>query len=392
MKNAPGGPSKKAQKDLSKLSSITQMTVVMLQVANEVELSNAIDVANASQDSYKFILHPTVIKFRTSKYRLPNGAIDFEKAINDLVSQNTSIQKLLSHKPIFVTSLPFSDKNLVKEYRGKALLEELSQCYFYNVINTSKDNIPLISTFIWENLVPRPRLNLPKSPSGRRALQPFLLFEFASYVLDPLNTLFFHEETLGCPFDYCNKVQDIDEAFRERRICAEHEDFFQEQIERGQLTKRQLISGQNLFNRAFGIAAAKVFLCHSSEDKEKAQELYYQLRNDGFFPWLDEEDLKPGQNWKLEIEKAVRNCDVILICLSKQSVKKTGYVQKEIKEALDVAAEHPEQEIFLIPLKLEECDVPPELKKYQWVNLFDKAGYQRLRRALNLSAKAKNKI
>jgi hypothetical protein len=387
-----GVSQKYTQKDPINKSTKTQITVAILQDANEMEIRNAIDVANASQETFHYIFHPEIIKFRTSKYKLRNGAFDLKKAIIENITKMEDIQDLVLHKLIFVTSLPFSDKSLVKEYDGNSLLDELSQCYFYDVINSPKGNIALISTFIWENLLSENKMNLPISPSGRRALQPYLLFEFASFALDPLNDLFFHEETLGCPFDYCNHVQDIDVSFQERKICAEHEDYLKEQVEKGQLTKEELISAHSLFNRAFGIAAVKVFLCHSSSDKEKVRELYHRLRKDGYFPWLDEENLEPGQYWPIEIEKAVRNSDVVLVCLSKQSVTKTGYVQKEIKNALDLADEHPEGDIFLIPLKLEEVDVPERLKKWQWVNLFDENGYQRLIRSLNLRAKTKNML
>jgi len=38
-----------------------------------------------------------------------------------------------------------------------------------------------------------------------------------------------------------------------------------------------------------------IFLCHSSGDKPEVRNLYQRLSNDGFDPWLDEEDLLPGQ-------------------------------------------------------------------------------------------------
>ena len=65
-------------------------------------------------------------------------------------------------------------------------------------------------------------------------------------------------------------------------------------------------------------------------------------------PWLDEESLLPGQDWDMEIQSALRKADVILVCLSKNSVTKEGYVQKEIKKSLDIADEKPEGELFLI--------------------------------------------
>jgi hypothetical protein len=140
------------------------------------------------------------------------------------------------------------------------------------------------------------------------------------------------------------------------------------------------------------IQTLRVFLCHSSGDKPKVRELYRQLSKDGVNPWLDEENLLPGQDWQIEISKAVRNSDVVIVCLSKGSVTKAGYIQKEIKQVLDVADEQPEGTIFVIPLKLEECDVPERLKRWQWVNLFDDNGYQRLIRSLNLRVETKNDV
>jgi len=125
-----------------------------------------------------------------------------------------------------------------------------------------------------------------------------------------------------------------------------------------------------------------VFLCHASDDKPVVRELYKRLQSEGFDPWLDEENLLPGQDWKHEISRAVRDSDVVLVCLSENSVSKTGYVQREIKVALDVADEQPEGAIFIVPVKLEECVVPDKLSTWHWVNLEDTGGYERLVAAL----------
>jgi len=128
--------------------------------------------------------------------------------------------------------------------------------------------------------------------------------------------------------------------------------------------------------------ALKTFLCHSSEDKPVVRELYSRLRLDGVSPWLDETDILPGQDWDMEIRQAVRSSDAILVCLSSASVGKEGYVQKEIKFALDVADEKPEGTIFIIPIKLGECKVPTRLKKWQWIEYTQKDWYEKLIRAL----------
>ncbi len=122
----------------------------------------------------------------------------------------------------------------------------------------------------------------------------------------------------------------------------------------------------------------KVFLCHSSGDKPAVRALYQRLRADDIEPWLDEENLLPGQEWEQEIPRVVRTADAILVCLSHSSINKEGYIQKEIKDALDVADEKPYGVIFLIPAKLEKCELPDRLKRRQAVNLYEEGGYDKL--------------
>ena len=130
----------------------------------------------------------------------------------------------------------------------------------------------------------------------------------------------------------------------------------------------------------------KVFLCHASADKPKVRELHRYLRRRGIKPWFDEIDLIGGQDWQVEIPKALATSDAIIICLTKNSVDKEGYVQKEIKFALDKALEMPEGRIYLIPVRFEECEVPFSLSRYQWVDLFDEIGFTRLMRSLKTRA------
>jgi CheY-like chemotaxis protein len=132
----------------------------------------------------------------------------------------------------------------------------------------------------------------------------------------------------------------------------------------------------------------RVFLCHASGDKAAVRALYQRLRAEGFKPWLDEEDLLPGQDWQQEIPIQVRAADAVIVCLSRHSVTKVGYVQKEIKYALDAAEEQPEDAIFIIPLRLDDCDVPARLRRWQWVNYYEEQGYDRLMRALRARAAA----
>jgi hypothetical protein len=134
-----------------------------------------------------------------------------------------------------------------------------------------------------------------------------------------------------------------------------------------------------------------VFLCHSKKDKEKVQELYDLLSvQPGIDPWFDQVKLLPGVNWDLEIAKAVKSADVVIVCLSKKSLTKDGYVHKEIKLALDIAERKPEGTIYIIPVKLEDCDLPARLDQWQWVEYFrnSQEGFDKIMLALRERAKS----
>src|SRR5262249_31467700 len=103
---------------------------------------------------------------------------------------------------------------------------------------------------------------------------------------------------------------------------------------------------------------------------------------DGFETWVDQERLLPGHDWNLEITKAVRNSDVVVVCLSNLSTVKVGYVQKELRSVLDLSDHQPAGGVFVIAVRLEPCEVPSRLVHWQYADLFVEHGYERLRAAL----------
>jgi formylglycine-generating enzyme required for sulfatase activity len=129
----------------------------------------------------------------------------------------------------------------------------------------------------------------------------------------------------------------------------------------------------------------KVFLCYARSDIDAVRVLYKRLTLDGVEAWFDKESLLPGQDWKLEIRKAVQQSDVVVVCLS-NNFNTAGFQQKEVRLALETADEKLEGDIFIIPVRLEECDGPESLTRWQWVDIFEKDGYRKLKRALDARA------
>lgn len=125
-------------------------------------------------------------------------------------------------------------------------------------------------------------------------------------------------------------------------------------------------------------AEEHVFLCHATADASRVSDLYDKLIEAGIRPWMAKRDLSPGQDWELEIKRAQRLSRIIVVLLSTRAISHKGYIQKEIREALDLAALRPPGEVFLIPALLEPCEVPERLRDLHWVELYRRGGRQRL--------------
>jgi hypothetical protein len=115
----------------------------------------------------------------------------------------------------------------------------------------------------------------------------------------------------------------------------------------------------------------RVFLCHSSQNKPIVRELYQRLLAEGWIdPWLDVAKLLPGQHWSSVIQESLNRADSIIVFVSHDSINREGFVQKEMNYAWDRSLEKPRNAIYLIPLRLEECDVPYDFRERQWADYF----------------------
>ena len=132
-----------------------------------------------------------------------------------------------------------------------------------------------------------------------------------------------------------------------------------------------------------------VFLNYAHRDKEAVHKLYHRLVRDGIDVWLDVEKLQPGQGWQHEIRSALLKSDLVIVCLSSDFNKQNGFRHEELKLALEKAHVLSNDEIFIIPIRLEKCDMPESLQHLQRVDMFKAGGYKRLLRALQEHARKK---
>jgi len=127
--------------------------------------------------------------------------------------------------------------------------------------------------------------------------------------------------------------------------------------------------------------APRVFIAYVEEDLAFAKKLNQVFEQNGLRPWLDKKRLMPGQNWPRAIEAAIQTSDFFVACFSRRSISKRGSFHSELRYALFCAAKVPLDEIFLIPLRLDDCAVPRRIsKQVQYLDLFPdwKAGVNRV--------------
>ena len=114
-----------------------------------------------------------------------------------------------------------------------------------------------------------------------------------------------------------------------------------------------------------------IFLAYAQEDRPAVRKLYAALQKAGFEPWMDEEKLLPGQNWPRAIERAIDLSQFFIGCFSQRSTIKRGHFQSELRYALELAGRIPSEQIFFLPVRLNDCELPKRIhSRTQYVDLF----------------------
>lgn len=126
----------------------------------------------------------------------------------------------------------------------------------------------------------------------------------------------------------------------------------------------------------------RIFLLYARHDGQAVRRLYHRLVREGADVWLDSKRLLPGQDWDREIHRAIDASHLVILCLSKAFNKQGGYRHEELRIALEKANALPGGQMFLIPARLEECELPEHVRKWQRVDLFKEDGFHRLLSAL----------
>lgn len=117
-------------------------------------------------------------------------------------------------------------------------------------------------------------------------------------------------------------------------------------------------------------ASIDVFVSYARPDLVAVRGIVEFLRTMGVNTWFDKKDLIAGEDWEYEIRKHIGIASLVLICLSKRSVNRKGYFHKEMKLAFEEAMKLPKGKIYIVPIRLDECELPDDLSRLHVIDVF----------------------
>jgi tetratricopeptide (TPR) repeat protein len=105
---------------------------------------------------------------------------------------------------------------------------------------------------------------------------------------------------------------------------------------------------------------AKLFLSYSRRDQARAHRFTEWLEREGHDVWRDEDDIGGGTSFSAEIEKALKDCDAVLVLWSTDSVQ-SAWVRDEAGYGRDAGK--------LIPFSLDGTEPPLGFRQFQSIDL-----------------------
>ena len=120
-----------------------------------------------------------------------------------------------------------------------------------------------------------------------------------------------------------------------------------------------------------------LFISYAKPDLERVLPYVEFLKRQGHDTWIDTQRIKPGQPWDVEIKRALNKSSFIIIFISNNSVDRRGYVQRELKFAIDKYQDKLVSDIYIIPVVLDkDAAIPEAVSQIQYVEAWSSTQFE----------------
>lgn len=230
-------------------------------------------------------------------------------------------------------------------------------------IISDEGTVKLLTTYGWRNHC--------SSPSFELLIVKELIATALALITGSKMSI--HENGKGCVFDAPVDINSLS-AGMWGKICGNCRTQLKSKklsditIERLLYIQKRALS-YHVEEAKVALSMPNVFVSYAKEDASQAVQIRDYLISCGFKVWMDKFNLRIGDNWEQKIRTELANSDFIVLCLSKASTAKRGFVQVETREAIRLSQYMPSQMPFILPVKIDNCSVPDELSGIHYLDL-----------------------
>ena len=119
-----------------------------------------------------------------------------------------------------------------------------------------------------------------------------------------------------------------------------------------------------------------IHLCFAPADEARALLLHERLSAAGVRCALADSPGRQSGRRHDAIRRQLRSASRVLVLLSRNSTARGEGLHEQIRIASEVWDEMPPGQAYLIPVKLEECDIGEKLAQFHWVNAWEESGWR----------------
>ena len=129
-------------------------------------------------------------------------------------------------------------------------------------------------------------------------------------------------------------------------------------------------------------SSMEVFLCYPREHSEEATRVANFFRSVDVPYWRDTEKLIGGEDWDRQRRESLREANAVVVICGAQITDRDGVYHREINEAVDHLKDKRFGKVYIIPVRASDVALPPEIQRFQYIDLFEPEWEGRLAKSL----------